>query len=128
MSPAPLANKVLSRARQRRPELAEVVALVSDLTTDLLPHMLNEEPVLFPFVQQPEAAAASGQPAPTPCFGTVRNLVRMMMLAHDRVGELFARLRIITGDYTPPVEKHLLPTRDHARRESRRRCGGRFHR
>ncbi|HEX6640868.1 MAG TPA: iron-sulfur cluster repair di-iron protein [Thermoanaerobaculia bacterium] len=99
---APLANKVLSVHGERRPELAEVVALVSDVTNDMLPHMLKEEQVLFPYVQQLEAAATAGQPAPTPFFGTVKNPVRMMMLEHDRVGELLARLRSITSDYTPP--------------------------
>ena len=99
---APLANKVLSVHGERRPELAEVVALVSDLTNDMLPHMLKEEQVLFPYVQQLEAAVTAGQPAPTPFFGTVKNPVRMMMLEHDRVGELLARLRVVTSDYIPP--------------------------
>jgi len=99
---APLAAKVLSVHGERRPELAEVVALVGDLTNDLLPHMLKEEQVLFPYVVQMEQAAAGQLAAPTPFFGTVKNPVRMMMLEHDRVGELLARLRTVTGEYTPP--------------------------
>jgi regulator of cell morphogenesis and NO signaling len=99
---APIANKVLSVHGDRRPELAEVVSLVGELTGDLLPHMLKEEQVLFPYVEQLEEAAAGERPAPTPFFGTVKNPVRMMMLEHDRVGELLARLRTVTDDYTPP--------------------------
>jgi len=99
---APLANKVLSVHGERRPELDVVVTLVRELTSDLLPHMLKEEQVLFPYVGQLEGAAASGAPAPTPFFGTVKNPVRMMMLEHDRVGELLANLRVTTSDYTPP--------------------------
>lgn len=99
---APIASKVLSVHGERRPELAEVVALVSDLTNDMVPHMLKEEQVLFPYVQQLEAAATAGQPAPTPFFGTVKNPVRMMMLEHDRVGEILARLRVVTSGFTPP--------------------------
>ena len=49
---APIADKVLSVHGERRPELAEVVTLVRDLTSDLLPHMLKEEQVLFPYVGQ----------------------------------------------------------------------------
>ena len=98
----PLANKVLSVHGERRAELAEVVSLVRDLTNDLLPHMLKEEQVLFPYVAQMEEAAAGGYPAPTPFFGTVKNPVRMMMLEHDRVGELLARLRAVTDNYAPP--------------------------
>ena len=98
----PIAAKVLSVHGERRPELAEVVSLVAELTTDLLPHMLKEEQVLFPYVDQLEEAANGKRVAPTPFFGTVKNPVRMMMIEHDRVGELLARLRLITDDYTPP--------------------------
>lgn len=94
---APIADKVLSVHGQRRPELAEVVALVRDLTADMLPHMLKEEQVLFPYVNQLEEGDA-----PTPFFGTVKNPVRMMMLEHDRVGEILARLRVVTDGYVPP--------------------------
>ena len=98
----PIADKVLRVHGERQPELAEVVTLVRDLTTDLLPHMLKEEQVLFPYVGQLEVAAAAGGPAPTPFFGTVKNPVRMMMLEHERVGELLATLRVVTSGYTPP--------------------------
>lgn len=100
---APLAAKVLSVHGERRPELAEVVELVKGLTGDMLPHMLKEEQILFPYVGQLENAMESGAPAPTPFFGTVKNPVRMMMIEHDRVGELLARLRKVTADYTPPA-------------------------
>lgn len=98
----PIANKVLSVHGERRPELAEVVSLLAELTADLLPHMLKEEQVLFPYVDQLEQAAEGQRTAPTPFFGTVKNPVRMMMIEHDRVGELLTRLRAITDDYTVP--------------------------
>jgi regulator of cell morphogenesis and NO signaling len=99
---APIAAKVLSVHGERRPELAEVVSLIGELTADLLPHMLKEEQVLFPYVGQLEDAAVAMLPAPTPFFGTVKNPVRMMMVEHDRVGELLARLRAVTDGYAPP--------------------------
>jgi regulator of cell morphogenesis and NO signaling len=85
-----------------RPELAEVMTLVHDITADLLPHMLKEEQVLFPYITQLDIAAASGGQAPTPFFGTVKNPVRKMMLEHDLVADLLVRLRAVTGHYTPP--------------------------
>jgi regulator of cell morphogenesis and NO signaling len=99
---APIADKVLGVHGDRRPELAEVVSIVRELTNDLLPHMLKEEQVLFPYVAQLDEAVTGHQPAPTPFFGTVKNPVRMMMLEHDRVGELLARLRVVTNEYAPP--------------------------
>jgi regulator of cell morphogenesis and NO signaling len=98
----PIAAKVLGVHGERRPELAEVIVLVKELTADLLPHMLKEEQILFPFVEQLELAAENGSPAPTPFFGTVKNPVRMMMIEHDRVGDLLSRLRVVTENYTPP--------------------------
>ena len=98
----PLAQKVLGVHGERRPELADVLALLFALRDDMLPHMLKEEQVLFPYVTQMEEAAEGHRPAPTPFFGTVKNPVRKMMEEHDRVGELLASLRAVTDDYTPP--------------------------
>lgn len=100
----PLAEKVFGVHGARRAELSDVLATVRELTNDLLPHMLKEEQVLFPYVVQLEKASDEGGPAPTPFFGTVKNPVRAMMLEHDRVGELLARLRSLTSDYTVPQD------------------------
>ena len=99
---APIAEKVFGVHGQRHPELAQVLSLVNDVTSDMLPHMLKEEQVLFPYVTMLEAAEIANEPAPTPFFGTVKNPVRMMMLEHDRVGDLLASLRRVTSDYTVP--------------------------
>lgn len=98
----PLSEKVRGVHGARRPELMEVASLVQALNGDLLPHMLKEEQVLFPYVNQLQLAADNGAPAPTPFFGTVKNPVKMMMLEHDRVGELLARLRMVTESYALP--------------------------
>lgn len=98
----PLAEKVLTVHGERRPELAEVLSLVRALTADMVPHMLKEEQVLFPYVEQLEEAAGGLRAAPTPFFGTVKNPVRMMMVEHDRVGDLLRQLRQVTSDYNTP--------------------------
>jgi regulator of cell morphogenesis and NO signaling len=89
-------------ATHNRPELAEVITLVRDITADMLPHMLKEEQVLFPYITQLDVAASGGHPAPTPFFGTVKNPVRKMMLEHDLVADMVVRLRAVTGNYTAP--------------------------
>ena len=122
---APLANKVLSVHGERRPELAEVVALVSDVTNDMLPHMLKEEQVLFPYVQQLEASVTAGQPAPTPFFGTVKNPVRMMMLEHDRVAFFvvitFSRAAGTSTSTSRTTSSSRAPLRSKRRPEAHRR-------
>jgi regulator of cell morphogenesis and NO signaling len=101
---APLAAKVLGVHGSRRPELSEVAQLLHELTNDMVPHMLKEEQVLFPYVAQLEEAEAGHRAAPTPFFGTVKNPVRMMMLEHDRVGQLLADLRRVTGNFALPED------------------------
>jgi regulator of cell morphogenesis and NO signaling len=99
---APLAAKVRDVHGQRRPELARVATLVNALADELLPHMLKEEQVLFPYVTALETALNEGIDPPTPFFGTVRNPVRMMMLEHERAGELLVEIRSITENYLLP--------------------------
>ena len=100
----PLANKVFGVHGIRHRELERVLETVIELGNDLIPHMLKEEQVLFPFVDRLEQAVEGGTPAPTPFFGTVKHPVKMMMLEHDRVGELLARLRSLTDGYTVPAD------------------------
>lgn len=97
-----LAEKVKGVHGHRRPELARVHELVGAVAADMRPHMLKEEQVLFPYVDQLEAAGTTGGPAPTPFFGTVKNPVRMMMLEHDAVGALLRDLRATTSGFTVP--------------------------
>jgi regulator of cell morphogenesis and NO signaling len=95
----PLSEKVHGVHGARRRELSEVVRLVKTLIDDLLPHMMKEEQILFPYVTELEQGNA-----PMCFFGTVKNPIRMMMLEHDRVGEILAELRSVSGEYKAPED------------------------
>lgn len=95
-----LAAKVYGVHGGRHPELAKVAQLVDALREDMLPHMMKEEMVLFPYVEQLE----SSDDAPSSCFGTVENPIRVMMMEHESVGELLRGLRTTTSGYTPPED------------------------
>jgi regulator of cell morphogenesis and NO signaling len=99
-----LFDKVCSRHGDNHPELFEAQKTFYQLKQDLIPHMLKEEQVLFPYITRMEEAAGRGLPVPPPFFGTFQNPVRMMMLEHDTAGELLRTLRATTGDYTPPAD------------------------
>ena len=99
-----LFDKVCSRHGENHPELFEAQKTFYQLKQDLIPHMLKEEQVLFPYITRMEEAAGEGRAVPPPFFGTVRNPVRMMMLEHDAAGGLLPALRVTTGDYTPPPD------------------------
>jgi regulator of cell morphogenesis and NO signaling len=83
------------RARERHgenhPELIEIAGLVSELRSEMVPHLEFEERELFPLLLRGEtrAAAAKLDPAEE---------------EHRAVGELLARLRAASGGYRPPAQ------------------------
>jgi regulator of cell morphogenesis and NO signaling len=99
-----LTGKVAGVHGQNHPELLTVRSNFLLLQKDLIPHMLKEEQVLFPYVRQLEEAARAGRPAPMPFFGTVRNPIAMMMKEHDTAGDLLRELRDASGNYTVPAD------------------------
>jgi regulator of cell morphogenesis and NO signaling len=99
-----LFDRVCSRHGENHPELFEAQMTFYQLKRDLIPHMLKEEQVLFPYITRMEEAAGEGRAVPPPFFSTVRNPVRMMMTEHDTAGDLLIRLRGITKRYTPPPD------------------------
>jgi regulator of cell morphogenesis and NO signaling len=97
-----LSAKVATRHGEHHPEVRKVELLVGELNDDLLPHMMKEEEILFPFVAALEAGTA-----PASCFGTIENPIRMMMFEHEAVGELLVALRGATDNYTLPADACL---------------------
>jgi regulator of cell morphogenesis and NO signaling len=99
-----LFDQVCSRHGEKHPELFEAQKLFAHLKQDLIPHMLKEEQVLFPYVARMEEAVSARRAVPQPFFGTVQNPVRMMMMEHDAAGDLLKQLRGVTGGYTVPPD------------------------
>src|SRR5205085_4339036 len=89
-----LFEKVCSVHARKHPELLRLLALFEILKEDLLPHMLKEEQVLFPYVASLELALDSKQQISIPVFGSVSNPIRMMMSEHDKVGEMLREMRV----------------------------------
>jgi regulator of cell morphogenesis and NO signaling len=95
-----LTDKVLSVHGRRHPELREIRDVVDAIRAELEPHLLKEERVLFPMIR--ELAHASR--LPTFHCGSVRNPIAMMIVEHEEVGELLARLRVYTDGYLVPPD------------------------
>ncbi|HEU4479297.1 MAG TPA: iron-sulfur cluster repair di-iron protein [Pyrinomonadaceae bacterium] len=90
---------------ENHPELLDIYVLFRELGADLETHMTKEERMLFPYVIGMEAAASKQQvPLFRPPFGTVANPVRMMMLEHDRAGELLKKIRKLSSGYATPAD------------------------
>jgi regulator of cell morphogenesis and NO signaling len=97
-----LSRKVAGRHGDRHAEVLEVRQLTAELIGDLLPHMMKEEQILFPYVEGLENGGTGDS-----CFGTVANPVRVMMMEHERVGELLVALRAATSEYKLPDDACL---------------------
>ncbi|KAA0236267.1 MAG: Iron-sulfur cluster repair protein YtfE [Acidimicrobiales bacterium] len=93
-----LADKVVGVHGDRHPELSEIQGAYQALRSELESHLMKEERVLFPMCRELDSAEG------TPEFhcGTLQNPIRVMGQEHDVAGELLARLRRLSSDYTPP--------------------------
>lgn len=99
-----LLDKVCSRHGENHPELQPLSQLFQHLKHELIPHMLKEEQVLFPYVARMEEAVSEQRAVPPPFFVTVRNPVRMMSTEHDTAGDLLREMRQITNGYAIPAD------------------------
>ncbi len=94
----PLMAKVASRHGEAHPELIELSGAFNGLCDELMQHLLKEEQILFPYIEQCERAESPV----FSCFGTVNNPIRMMLTEHDSAGEALRRMRELTNDYALP--------------------------
>lgn len=97
-----LAQKVVSRHGETRPELVKIQELIGSLGEDLLQHLGKEEMVLFPYVIKLERNLVDCGPRPLGCFGAVRNPIRVMFAEHDAAGGAMARMRMLSNEFAPP--------------------------
>ncbi|MFN8547156.1 MAG: iron-sulfur cluster repair di-iron protein [Candidatus Eisenbacteria bacterium] len=94
-----LAEKVKRAHGERHPELDAVAITWERLRADLEPHLMKEEQVLFPWIR--ELKNSGGQ---IPGRPSVEAPIGMMEFEHTQAGELLAKLRQLTGDFTVPSD------------------------
>ena len=99
-----LLAKVCSVHAEYHPELRRLHTILQELKNELTGHMSREEQILFPYIENLEAAVTRGDPVPTPFFGTVRNPIRMMMQEHDDAGQALRDLRAASSNYQVPAD------------------------
>ena len=89
---------------ERHPELREVAELTKEVAAEMTSHMEKEEQVLFPYIVAIAHASRTGAPVPQAPFGSIDNPIRMMEDEHESAGSAMARIRHLTGNYTPPAD------------------------
>ncbi len=99
-----LAKKVVSVHGKNHPELLKVQDILQSLKDDLLAHMLKEEQVLFPRIEQLEEAVQGGREVSPAFLDAVRNPVSVMMHEHDIAGDLLREMRSVSHNYAVPPD------------------------
>ena len=94
-----LVTKVLEVHGEKHAEVEKIYAVFQALQADLMPHLMKEEQILFPFIQGMEQGQAGGA-----CFGTVQSPIRVMEAEHEAVGAMLADLRALTNGYQAPAD------------------------
>lgn len=94
-----MANRVATKHSWRDPRLAEMADAVNALANEMLAHMQKEEIILFPLVRQIESGAGNGVGSEE-----LACPIRQMESEHEAAGDLTARLRTLTDNFTPNAE------------------------
>jgi len=95
-----MVDKIVAVHGDRHPELVEVQRLYGELRTDLEPHLVREEQVLFPRIRQLDTAADDtvGDDA------QLAELTELLAAEHETVGAVLEQLRHVTGGYITPED------------------------
>ncbi len=89
--------------RKKFEYLDELQRLVNQLTRNLLPHLEQEEEIIFPYIRQIGHAYYSRESYASLLVRTLRKPVEdIMQHEHDNMSRLLKRIREITGNYLPP--------------------------
>lgn len=100
----PLFARVVGAHGQNHAELEQIQSSFQALAEELTLHLMKEERMLFPYIEQLESAVCCGGRLALPMFGTVQNPVRMMAMEHDSAGELLRRMRDLANGYALPPD------------------------
>lgn len=93
-----LAEKVAGVHGGGHPELIDLASLFHPFRAELESHMHREEQVLFPMFRR---LLGEGPDVLLHC-GRIENPIRVMLQEHDQAGEVLARMRELTRDYSLP--------------------------
>mgnify|MGYP001566150671 CR=1 FL=1 len=95
-------RKVAQVHGERHPEVIEIARVFEGVAQEMTHHMMKEEHILFPHIRELAAGTRAGRPMPPSPFGSIQNPIRMMEMEHESAGGATARIRQLSGNYTPP--------------------------
>lgn len=99
----PLLNKFVDEHLKKYPYLYEVQSCFRRLHKGVIPHLDEEEKIIFPYIKQLDHARQSNDQYGRLLVKTLRKPVDIFMdKEHEIVLNLLQQLRVLTNNYTPP--------------------------
>lgn len=81
------------------PIVNKISEVFKRMARDMMLHMMKEEKILFPFIEQMVEASKESIIVPTPFFGTVNNPTQIMAVEHEHSWEDISLIRTLTDNY-----------------------------
>jgi regulator of cell morphogenesis and NO signaling len=85
-------------------EVAGIANAFRRMQEEIGPHMMKEERVLFPYIQEMEGLDVAGETLAGSAFGTVGNPIAMMEAEHESVGQALAEMRRLSQGFQAPPD------------------------
>ncbi|MEQ1675202.1 MAG: DUF542 domain-containing protein [Chitinophagaceae bacterium] len=96
-------RQFVSEHSKKYPQLVEVETHFSYLNKTMIPHLVQEEEVIFPYIRQISHAYESREPYASLLVRTLRKPVEdIMHQEHEILEKVLRKFRSLTNNYTPP--------------------------
>lgn len=92
------AKTLAEQPNEPKQKLSELHKLLAELWTELEPHLLKEERILFPMIRNAAEASAAGRPVFPPPHHIVGGPIAVMKMDHLRADEIQNALIELTAD------------------------------
>ncbi len=100
-----LLGKVQQAHEARHGDMLQKLRRAFDaLRSELEPHLMKEEQILFPAIKGIDACITGGGPRPVVHCGSVAYPVQQMEYEHENAGNVLTKMRSITDDYHLPED------------------------
>jgi regulator of cell morphogenesis and NO signaling len=98
------AAKVARVHGANHPELLQIQQLVEHMSEELIPHMMKEEKILFPYIRQQAQAKNSNVALHSTTFASVQVPINIMETDHTIVAEDMEEIKTLSNDYDIPED------------------------
>ena len=95
-------EKIAAKHGGRHPELKELAAAYKELEDEMGIHMEKEEQVIFPLMKSFDGNSKRDEMADQ--LSDLSLPIAMMEEDHDHAGHLLEKIRMLTGNFTPPAD------------------------